>query len=128
MATPKRYTFSTNNEWFCSFVAYGLVFENMIVFYCGILYVSAALEVNVEIRVLRELFREGMLLSATIVPVPLEQDRWMLMFEKSSGGVEYITRARSKDEKVYKRINGALVDARDIGFQRVTIEFSDDEY
>ncbi len=100
----------------------------MIVFYCGILYVSAALEVGVEIRVLRELFREGMLLSATIVPVPLEQDRWLLKFEKSSGGVEFITRARTHEEKIYKRVNGALVDARDIGFQRVTIEFNDNEH
>lgn len=84
------------------------------------------LEVTVEIRVLRELFREGMLLSATVVPAPLEHDRWMLMFEKRNGGVEYITRARTNVEKIYRRVNGALIDAREIGFQRVTVDFGDE--
>lgn len=74
-----------------------------------------------EIRLLRQLFQEGMLLSATIVPAPMESDRWLLVFDKSSGGQERISKARSNIDKVYKRINGAIADAEDIGFQEVKI-------
>ncbi len=74
-----------------------------------------------EIRLLRQLFQEGMLLSATIVPAPMEPDRWLLVFDKPSGGQERITKARSDIDKVYKRINGAIADAEEIGFQEVKI-------
>ncbi|WP_293648031.1 plasmid replication protein RepB [Thiolapillus sp.] len=74
-----------------------------------------------EIRLLRQLFQEGILLSATIVPAPMEPDRWLLVFDKSSGGQERITKARSDIDKVYKRINGAIADAEEIGFQEVKI-------
>ena len=74
-----------------------------------------------EIRLLRQLFQEGMLLSATIVPAPMESDKWLLVFEKASGGQERISKARSDIDKVYKRINGAIADAEDIGFQEVKI-------
>lgn len=74
-----------------------------------------------EIRLLRQLFQEGMLLSATIVPAPMESDRWLLVFDKVSGGQERISKARSNVDKVYKRINGAIADAEDIGFQEVKI-------
>ena len=74
-----------------------------------------------EIRLLKQLFQEGMLLSATIVPAPMEPDRWYLVFDKVSGGQERITKARSDIDKVYKRINGAIADAEEIGFQEVKI-------
>lgn len=74
-----------------------------------------------EIRLLRQLFQEGMLLSATIVPAPMESDKWLLVFEKANGGQERISKARSNIDKVYKRINGAIADAEDIGFQEVKI-------
>ncbi len=80
-----------------------------------------------EIRVLKQLFHEGLLRSATVVPAPMEHDRWMLVFEKTNGGLEYITKARSDVEKIYKRINGALIDAREIGFQRVSVDFGDEK-
>tara|TARA_B110000211_G_C13873962_1_gene462117 strand:+ start:165 stop:491 length:327 start_codon:yes stop_codon:yes gene_type:complete len=79
----------------------------------------------VEIRMLRQLFQEGLLLSASVVPAPMEHDRWLLVFEKANGNQERITKARSNIEKVYKRINGALVDAQEIGFKRVSVEFND---
>lgn len=74
-----------------------------------------------EIRVLRQLFQGGMLLSATIVPVSTEPNRWLMLFEKANGGQERITKARSNIDKVYKRINGAITDAKEIGFQEVKI-------
>lgn len=76
-----------------------------------------------EIRILRELYHEGLLKKASVVPAPMEQDRWLLVFERLNGAQENITRARTDQEKVYKRINGALVDAREIGFKSVTVEF-----
>jgi len=76
-----------------------------------------------EIRILRELYREGVLKKASVVPSPAKQNRWLLVFERLSGDQEKITRARTNQEKVYKRINGALIDAREIGFKSVTVEF-----
>ena len=75
----------------------------------------------VEIRLLTQLFREGMLLSATIMPAPMQQDRWLMVFDKPSGEQERITKARSDIDKVYKRIHGALADAELIGFQEVKV-------
>ncbi len=71
---------------------------------------------------LRQLFREGMLLSAAIVPAPMQPGCWMLVFDKASGSQERITRARTEIDKIYKRINGALADAKDIGFREVKIK------
>lgn len=69
------------------------------------------------------MYREGVLKKASVVPSPAEQNRWLLVFERLSGDQEKITRARTNQEKVYKRINGALIDAREIGFKSVTVEF-----
>jgi len=79
----------------------------------------------VEIKVLKELFREGLLRCAKIVPAPMESDRWLLVFEKSNGGYERITKARTDNEKIYKRINGAIADAQEIGFRKVSLEFDE---
>lgn len=78
----------------------------------------------VEIRMLKHLFDEGFLRSAIVVPAPMESDRWHLVFEKSNGGYEKITKSRTDVEKNYKRLNGALADAQEIGFKKVTIEFN----
>jgi hypothetical protein len=51
----------------------------------------------------------------------MEPGRWLLVFDKANGGQERITKARSEIDKVYKRINGALADAEEIGFQEVKI-------
>ena len=69
------------------------------------------------------MFKEGVLLSATVVPAPMEQDRWLLVFDKVSGGQERISKARSDTDKLYKRINGAIIDAEDIGFKEVKVQF-----
>ncbi|WP_184465173.1 plasmid replication protein RepB [Zhongshania antarctica] len=78
-----------------------------------------------EIRMLRQMFQEGLLRTATIIPAPMERDRWMLVFQKANGNQERITKARTENDKVYKRLNGALSDAQDIGFRSVTVEFNE---
>lgn len=79
-----------------------------------------------EIRMLKQMFQEGLLRTATIVPAPMESDRWLLIFEKANGNQERITRVRTEDDKIYRRLHGALEDAKKIGFRSVTVEFNDD--
>lgn len=76
-----------------------------------------------EIKLLRKLFQEGLLLTANVLPAPMEPGRYILVFAKSNGGEEQITKARDNETKIYKRLNGALQDAQDIGFKEVTIRF-----
>ena len=70
---------------------------------------------------LKRMFQEGLLRTATIVPAPMEVDRWLLVFEKSNGNQERLTLVRTEDDKVYRRLHGALEDAKKIGFRRVAI-------
>ncbi len=77
-----------------------------------------------EIKFLRKLFQEGLLVTAKVYPAPMESDCWILVFDKSNGGQEQITKARDNKTKIYKRLHGAIEDARDIGFKKVTIEFA----
>jgi hypothetical protein len=76
-----------------------------------------------EIRLLKTLFEEGLLLNAKVQPAPMEHDRWIMVFDKASGSQEQITKARDDETKVYKRLNGALQDAKEIGFKEVIIRF-----
>lgn len=76
-----------------------------------------------EIKLLRKLFQEGLLLAAKVQPAPMEPGRYILVFAKANGGEEQITKARDNETKIYKRLNGALQDAQDIGFKEVTIRF-----
>ncbi|MBA1446422.1 MAG: hypothetical protein M3H12_19770 [Chromatiales bacterium] len=80
-----------------------------------------------DIRMLRRLFQEGTLVSATIMPAPMEPDRWLLGFEKNSGGQEWITKTRSDIGKAYKWISDALVDVEYIGFQEVKIKLKQEQ-
>lgn len=77
-----------------------------------------------EIKILKKLFDEGLLMSARIVPAPMEEGRYFLIFEKPNGGIEQVTRARDNVNKSYRRINGALLDAQEIGFNEVTVQFN----
>ncbi len=76
-----------------------------------------------EIKLLRTLFQEGLLLTAKILPAPMNPGCYNLVFIKPNGGEEHITKARDNKTKIYKRLHGALQDAQDIGFKEVTIRF-----
>lgn len=77
-----------------------------------------------EIRLLREMFREGVLRKAYIMPAPLENDRYILVLDRLTGSQEQVTRKRDGKVKVYKRMTGATQDAKSIGFKEVTIRFN----
>lgn len=76
-----------------------------------------------EIKILRKLFEEGLLLTAKVLPAPMKPGRYILVFDKASGREEQITTARDDEAKVYKRLNGALLDAQNLGFKEVTVRF-----
>ena len=86
-------------------------------------YKTISIGLGVEIRLLKTLFDEGLLLNAKVQSAPMEQDRWIMVFDKASGNQEQITKARDDGPKIYKRLHGALQDAKEIGFKEVIIRF-----
>lgn len=76
-----------------------------------------------EIRLLKKLFEEGLLLAATALPAPMNPGHYLLVFSKSTGGEECVTRTRDHAIKTYKRLSGALIDAQEIGFKEVKVIF-----
>ncbi len=76
-----------------------------------------------ELKILKKLFQEGLLLTAKALPAPMYSGQYILVFSKSNGGEEQVTRARDGETKIYKRWNGAVLDAQEVGFKEVTIRF-----
>lgn len=75
------------------------------------------------LSVTQELFKAGDLLKATIEPVPMSAG-FSLVLLRANGERVSITRTKSKDIKIYKKENGALIDAKKIGFKEVSILLS----
>lgn len=75
-----------------------------------------------NIKLLQEMFHAGVLRSATVVPSPMEPGRWQLFFERVSGGMVGVTKARSTDDRIYRRLDGALNDAKHIGFNEIKVQ------
>lgn len=78
---------------------------------------------SVEIKLLKKLFEQGALAKVEIMPAPMQQDCFVMVFFTINGDQEQITRARDKTTKIYKRINGAVTDAKNIGFKEVILRF-----
>lgn len=76
-----------------------------------------------EIKLLRKLFHDGFLVSAKALPAPMKPGQYVLVFIKTNGEEEYITKARNNETKTYKRVHGALLDVQDIGFKEMTVGF-----
>lgn len=71
---------------------------------------------------LRQMFDSGALTGVTVAPAPMS-DGWILIFTDVSGKERRVTKARTDIEKTYKRITGALLEARSIGFKRMAVEY-----
>lgn len=73
-------------------------------------------------KMLKRLFVDGFLLSATVEPLPMQESRFRLVLKKHQGGEEELTLARSEKVKMYQTFSAAVRDARDIGFKKVTVQ------
>ncbi len=76
-----------------------------------------------EIKHLKQMFKDGFLVSAKVQPAPMEQDKFILVFGKVNGGEEQVTRVRDDECKIYRRYTGAVLDAQEIGFKKVELNF-----
>lgn len=74
-----------------------------------------------DLTLSKKLFEEGVLLSASVIPAPYHNEKWLLMLNKVSGGQEVITISRTKNKKIYKRYTAAIKDAHMLGFNEVKI-------
>lgn len=73
-------------------------------------------------KMLKRLFADGFLLSATVEPLPMEEGRFRLVLKKHQGGEEEVTLARTEKVKIYQSFAAAVRDAHDIGFKKVTVQ------
>lgn len=73
-------------------------------------------------KLLKRLFADGFLLSATVEPMPMQENRFRLVMQKHKGGQEAVTLARTEQVKIYQSFAAAVRDARDIGFKKVTVQ------
>lgn len=76
-----------------------------------------------EIRLLKKLFIEGALISAKILPAPMESQKYLLVVTTQNGTQEPVTTTNNKKTKIYRRTDGAISDAITIGFKEVSIRF-----
>lgn len=74
-----------------------------------------------EIKMLRRLFEEGVLLSASVAPAPMSDGHWVMTCNKANGATEQVTRVRDGQVKNYRSLVGAIADAKYIGFQEVKL-------
>lgn len=72
-------------------------------------------------RTLKRLFADGLLVSATVEPLPME-GRWRLVVKKHRGTEEEVTLVRTGKTKIYQRYGAAVSDAMDIGFRKVELQ------
>ena len=83
--------------------------------------------VKLELKVLKQLFRNGALSAATVVPASIESDRWLVVIETKHGLHERMTRANSKKEKLFRSLPAAFEDLRRIGFKQATVTFPNED-
>ncbi|MGP9680212.1 plasmid replication protein RepB [Halomonas sp. AOP27-A1-41] len=74
-----------------------------------------------EIKLLRQLFEEGVLLSASVAPAPMSEGKWVMTCNKANGATEHVTRVRDNHVKHYRSLVGAIADAKHIGFQEIKL-------
>lgn len=76
-----------------------------------------------EVNILKELFQEGILLKAKVLPAPMQSGQYILVLAKANGGEEQVTKTKGRGTKIYKQLNGALKDAQQIGFKEITVRY-----
>lgn len=74
-----------------------------------------------DLSVMRLLHREGVLARAFVTPTD-DKSGWLLVCVRVNGTLEYMTKARKTDLKLYKSLESAHVDGLRVGFETVTTE------
>lgn len=77
-----------------------------------------------EIKILKQLFAEGVIISAEIIPVGDNNKGWIMVIQKASGGAVTVFKSSQKIKKVYKSVQGALSDAKEIGFKEAIVKLN----
>lgn len=75
-----------------------------------------------EFRLVKKLFGDGFFQSALIVQAPMS-DKFHLCFITSTGSTERMTKTRKTDIKEYRTETSALIEAKNLGFRKITVEY-----
>lgn len=75
-----------------------------------------------RLKMLKELFSAGVLSGATVVPNGQDQGSWKLIVQKLNGESIAVTVAAKQEDKIYIRLNAAVMDAHRLGFRDVGIQ------
>lgn len=78
-----------------------------------------------ELRLLKELFRSGVLGAVSVTPAPMEENSWIIMIDRLNGPSEIVTTQRGQ-QKQYKSLPGAMEDVRRIGFREARVMLPSD--
>lgn len=79
-----------------------------------------------RLKMLKELFSAGVLSGATVVPNGQDQGSWKLMVHRLNGESVAVTVAAKPEDKIYIRLNAALMDAHRLGFRDVAVQLPDE--
>lgn len=79
-----------------------------------------------RLKMLKELFSAGVLRGATVIPSGNDLSAWKLMVHKLSGESVAVTVAAKAEDKIYIRLNAALMDAHRLGFRDVTVQLPEE--
>lgn len=79
-----------------------------------------------RLKMLKELFSAGVLRGATVIPSGNNLSAWKLMVHKLSGESVAVTVAAKPEDKIYIRLNAALMDAHRLGFRDVAVQLPEE--
>lgn len=73
-----------------------------------------------ELKLLRELFKAGVLKAVHVVPAAMAEDSWTVFVDRIDGGQEHLTTQRGQ-EKRFRSLSTAMEDVRRIGSKEVRV-------
>ncbi|AZG89405.1 hypothetical protein GIV96_25525 [Pseudomonas syringae] len=79
-----------------------------------------------RLKMLKELYSAGVLSHATVEPTDSDGQTWKLVLHKTNSDCLSVSIAKRPEDKVYLRLNAALMDAHRVGFRNVEIRLPAD--
>ncbi|MFK5950678.1 MAG: hypothetical protein QM500_18150 [Methylococcales bacterium] len=77
-----------------------------------------------EKTMLRTLYNEGVLSSACVIPSPCNGNSYQLEFTRLNGLLVVMTVQNKKRAKLFKFLETAIRNARDVGFKDITVKLN----